>query len=161
MNSNWNQLTKVELNVADYDNLVSQAQANEDEINRRALELYRKNGVCKIELNVSIRNRENPYRDGLYENYYYELSPYVKNAETDYCEPEPFCINKKMAERIKKVATDIADCAFYHHFGRNLKEINNILDYQRKTEAIRHRFIVVTITGWLLAVIIILISIFL
>ena len=55
MNNNYDLISKVELNLADYKQLVEQAQANDDEINRRAVELYRKNGVCNVELEVRIR----------------------------------------------------------------------------------------------------------
>lgn len=159
MDRDWNQLAKVELNVADYDNLVSLAKANEEEINRRAVELYRKNGVCEIRLDVSIERKLAWPTDDRFEKFQYTLSPRVYNEESEY-NPSPFCINRQMVKRIKKVAKDIAENSFYYNFGGEFMQLNNIAKYRKHTETIRFRFLVVTITGWALAVIITLIAIF-
>lgn len=148
MDNNYDNISKVELSLADYKELVEKAQANDDEINRRAVELYRKNGVCKVELNVSIYKNMNLRGD--YEKFEYDLSPWVSNEESEY-NPSPFCISRKMAERIRKAATDIAENAFYYNFGREFMEMNNILKYRGHTEHIRFRLLVVTVTGWLMA----------
>ena len=148
MNNNYDNISKVELSLADYKELVEKAQANDDEINRRAVELYRKNGVCKVELNVSIYKNMNLRGD--YEKFEYDLSPWVSNEESEYS-TSPFCINSQMVKRIREAAKEIAENAFYYNFGKEFMEMNNILKYRGHTEHIRFRLLVVTVTGWLMA----------
>lgn len=147
MNNNYDLISKVELNLADYKQLVEQAQANDEEINRRAVELYRENGVCTVRLDVSI-HKNMDFSD--YEQFNYDLSSWVKEDE-EY-KPRPFCINSQMAKRIRKAAKNIAENAFYYNFGKVFMEINNILEYRRHTEHIRYRLIAFTVAGWLMAV---------
>lgn len=146
MNNNYDNISKVELSLADYKQLVEKAQANDDEINRRAVELYRENGVCTVRLDVSI-HKNTDFRD--YEQYNYDLSSWVKEDE-EY-KPRPFCINSQMAKRIRKAAKDIAENAFYYNFGRQFMQMNNILKYRWHTEHIRYRLIAFTVAGWLMA----------
>ena len=148
MNNNYDLISKVELNLADYKQLVEQAQANDDEINRRAVELYRKNGVCNVELEVRIR-KDMDYGSDC-EKYKYYFTPYVRNEENEY-NPSPFCISRQMAERIRKAAKEIAENAFYGNFGEHFMQMSNILKYRWRTEHIRYRLIAFTVAGWLMA----------
>lgn len=141
---------KVELTEEEYNNLVSLAQFKADEIERRAVELYRENGICEMEINVRIDKEVDRWTsDDTYETFTYKFNPWSVRKEENEYEPSPFVINKEMVKRIKEAATSIAEYAFYLRFGEHMKEINNIMAYKRMMERERKRFIVLTVAGWL------------
>lgn len=151
---------EVKLSLEQYNTLVSLAEMKADMIEQRALELYRENSICRIEVKALFENHleDRNYGGDGYETYTFKLDPwYIENQEYDDT-PKPFAITKQMAQRIRKVAANIAETAFYYRFGNHLEEINNIMAYKAKMEKERKKFIVVTICGWATALFFLLIT---
>lgn len=142
---------KVELTQNDYNRLVQMATMKAKKIEENAREIYDKEGVVKIEFDGRFvsnrygeRNKEH-YKFDVFLNEYY-VTP------TGEFEKTLFSIPEKMRQRIAKKVKNYVEEVFIEHFGEHLYKLNNIKRLEEKTEREWKRFLVWTVTGWLLAV---------
>lgn len=143
---------KVELTQNDYNRLVSMAKMNAKKIEERAREIYEKEGV----VNIAFDGRFQTRRDGdlSVEHYKFDViceSYHVSPNGKEYEKPL-FFIPQKMRERIAENVKRYVEDAFESKFGEHLTRLNAIKDLEAKTDREWRKFIVWTVTGWLLAV---------
>lgn len=149
---------KVTISEEEYNRLVALARANAKQIEGRAVEYYKKNGVCKIHVDAYVREI-NGSCDSIATTFEFDCNPrYCYVRPSDEYEAKPFAIDQKTRQRIGKFVTEYVSSTFKNAFGKQLMSINNAQRYEFKT---RHEWIVmraVTIIGWLLAIAVLLIA---
>ena len=143
---------RITLTQDEYNRLVSLARAKAKQIEERAVEYYKKNGVCGIHIDAYVRN-EDYGCDEIADTYRFDCQPrYGYVTPSDEYEPNPFAIDRETRQRIMKFAANYATSAFYRKFGKQLMHINNAERYESRA---RRDWLIgraVTLTGWLLAV---------
>ena len=141
---------KVEISVEEYNHLVDLARMKAKKIEERALQLYKENGVCKIHVDAGIPRKRTWEDNSDTETLHLDVDPWwVENG----LDPGPFALDKKTVERIKKFAKSVSMRIFDNEFGEHLYVIENLMKYKAETERIRSKFIIVTLTGWLAALV--------
>lgn len=142
---------KVELTQSDYNRLVQMATMNAKEIEKRAREIYEKEGVVKIEFDGRLITKR--YGERETEHYKFDVicEAYTVSPTGEY-EKTLFSIPQKMRQRIATKTKNYVQGVFDSYFGEHLVKLNAIKDLEGKTEKERRRFVVWSLTGWLLAV---------
>lgn len=143
---------KVELTQNEYNRLVELATMNAKKIEERAREIYDKEGVVKIEFDGRIVTK----RYGERETEHYEFnviceSYHVSPNGKEYEKPL-FFIPQEMRQRIADKVRRYVEEVFVEKFGIGMRELNAIMDLKGETEKEWRQFIVYTVTGWLLAI---------
>lgn len=141
---------KVELAKNEYDRLVSLAQANADEIEKRAVEYYKKNGVCNIHIDAYVRSKT-AYSDDMADTFRFDSQPQY--------EPNPFAIDKETRLRIMRYASDYVTSVFTHKFGEQLKYINKAKEYEYRARRDWRISRAVTLIGWVVAALLLVVAI--
>lgn len=142
---------KVELTQDDYNRLVSMAKMKAKKIEERAREIYDKEGVVKIEFDGRFLTRR--YGERETEHYKFDVSCKSYNiTPTGEYEKTLFTIPQEPRERIAKKVSRYVEEVFIGQFGEHLYKINEIRDLAAKKERDLQKYIVLTLTGWLLAV---------
>lgn len=150
---------KIELVKNEYDRLVSLAQANADEIEKRAVEYYKKNGVCNIHIDAYVRSKT-AYSDDMADTFRFDCQPqYGYVTPSDECEPNPFAIDKETRLRIMRYASDYVTSVFTHKFGNQLKHINKAKEYEYRARRDWRISRAVTLIGWVVAVLLLVVAI--
>ena len=142
---------KVELTQDDYNRLVSMAKMKAKKIEERAREIYDEEGVVKIEFDGRFVTR----RYGERETEHYEFDASCKSyniTPTGEYEKTLFTIPQESRERIAKKVSRYVEDVFVGQFGEHLYKINEIRDLAAKKERDLLKYNVLTLTGWLLAV---------
>ena len=141
---------KIELTQNDYNRLVSMATMKAKKIEERAREIYEKEGVVKIEFDGRIQTRR--YGELNTEHYKFDVScgSYTVSPTGEY-EKTLFTIPQEMRERIAKKVKRYVEEVFASYFGEHLTKLNAVKDLEAKTDRELRKLIVWTLTGWLLA----------
>lgn len=151
---------KVELTKGEYDRLVSLAQANADEIEKRAVEYYKKNGVCNIHIDAYVRSKNVYSSDDTPDTFRFDCQPqYGYVTPSDEYEPNSFAIDKETRLRIMRFASNYVTSVFTHKFGEHLKHINNAKWYEHCAKRNWRIWKAFTSAGWLLAFVMFIIAI--
>lgn len=142
---------KVELTEKDYNRLMKMAKMKAKEIEERAREIYEKEGVVKIEFDG--RFVTNRYGERETEHYRFEVfcKPYNVNPTGEY-EKTMFSIPQEMRQRIATKVKRYVEEVFVSHFGEHMFHLNAFVEAEEKAERQRRKFLILTVTGWLLAV---------
>ena len=149
---------RITLTQDEYNRLVSLARANAKQIEQRAVEYYKKNGVCSIHIDAYVRD-DNGASDEIADTYRFDCQPqYGYVTPSGEYEDNPFAIDRETRQRIMKFAASFATAAFYRKFGKQLMHINNAERYERRAQNYMTKCIVITVTGWLLAVALFLVA---
>ena len=141
---------KIELTQNDYNRLVSMATMKAKKIDERAREIYDKEGVVKIEFDGRIQTRR--YGELNTEHYKFDVSceSYTVSPTGEY-EKTLFSIPQEMRERIAGKVKRYVEGVFASYFGEHLTKLNAVKDLEAKTDREWRKLIVWTMTGWLLA----------
>lgn len=142
---------KVELTQNDYNRLVQMATMKAKKIEKRAREIYDKEGVVKIEFDGRFVSKR--YGERAPEHYQFEVGCYefCVNPTGKY-EKKLFAIPQEMRRRIAEKVKRYVEEVFVGQYGEHLSKINVILELKTQTENERRKALVWTLTGWLLAV---------
>lgn len=150
---------RITLTQDEYNRLVALARANAKQIEQRAVEYYKKNGVCSIHIDAYVRE-DNGASNEIADTYRFDCQPqYGYVTPSDEYEDNPFAIDRETRQRIMKFAASFATAAFYRKFGKQLMHINNAERYERRARNYITKCIVITVTGWLLAVALFLVAV--
>jgi len=142
---------KITLTQDEYNRLVSLAKAKAKQIEERAVEYYKKNGVCSIHIDAYVRE-QNGGCDEIADTFRFDCQPrYGYVTPSDEYEPNPFAIDSATRQRIMKFAASYATSAFYRKFGKQLMHINNAMRYERRAYREWVMNLALALTGWLLA----------
>jgi hypothetical protein len=150
---------RITLTQDEYNRLVALARANAKQIEQRAVEYYKKNGVCSIHIDAYVREY-NGASNEIADTYRFDCQPqYGYVMPSGEYEANPFAIDRETRQRIMKFAASFATAAFYRKFGKQLMHINNAERYERRARNYMTKCIVITVTGWLLAVALFLVAV--
>lgn len=150
---------RITLTQNEYNRLVALARANAKQIEQRAVEYYKKNGVCSIHIDAYVRE-DNGACNEIADTYRFDCQPqYGYVMPSGEYEANPFAIDRETRQRIMKFAASFATAVFYHKFGKQLMHINNAERYERRAQNYMTKCIVITVTGWLLAVALFLVAV--
>lgn len=143
---------KVELTQNDYNRLVQMATMKAKKIEVRAREIFVKEGVVKIEFDGRFVTKRDGERDT--EHYKFDVSCksyQVRPFDNEYDKPL-FSIPQEMRERIATKVKRYVEKVFVANFSEHVVNLNNIGKLKEEIKRERRLFIVWTVTGWLLAV---------
>lgn len=142
---------KVELTQNEYNRLVQIATMKAKKIEEKAREIYKKEGVVKIEFDGRFVSQR--YGERAPEHYKFEVGCYDNcvNPIGEY-DNKLFAIPQEMRRRIAEKVKRYVEEVFVGQFGEHLYNINAILDLKAETEKERRKALVWTVTGWLLAI---------
>ena len=148
---------KVELTQDEYNRLVQIATMKAKKIEEKAREIYDKEGVVKIEFDG--RFLSNRYGERETQHYKFEVGCYEYRVNpTGEYEKTLFFIPQEMRRRIAEKVKRYVEDVFVGQFGEHMYTIDAILDLKAETEKERRKALVLTLTGWLLAVLIITVA---
>jgi len=141
---------KVELTQKEYNDLVFFAKMNANRIEARAREIYEKEGVTKIQFTGRFYTKRNGEMECEYDKFTvdcdeYYVTPTGEYEKTLYIIPQES--RKKIAEHVKGFVQDI----FESMYGEHMANINQTKSILHKAEMLRNKFIVWTVVGWVLA----------
>lgn len=150
---------KVELTESDYNRLVQLANMKAKKIEERAREIYKTEGVTEI--NFTGRFSRKRYGEVEWDRYIFTvdcndfgITPTGDYKETLYKIPQES--RQKIANKVKRFVEE----AFTSYFGEHMLNLNEIERLKHRQQLYINRFIVVTITGWLLAMVMCLVLYF-
>ena len=143
---------KVELTQREYNDLVSLARMKAKKIEERAREIYDKEGVTKIQFTGRFYRKaygevECDKHEFTVDCEHYGISPVGDYEETLYKIPQES--RQKIAKHVKCFVTE----AFMCYFGEHMLNLNEIERLKHKQQRMVNKFIIVTIVGWLLAIV--------
>lgn len=143
---------KVELTQNDYNRLVQMATMKAKKIEERAREIFVKEGVVKIEFDGRFVTKRDGERDT--EHYKFDVSCksyHVRPFDNEYDKPL-FSIPQEMRERIATKVKRYVEEVFVANFSEHVLNLNTIGKLKEEIKRERRLFIVWTVIGWLLAV---------
>ena len=143
---------KVELTLDDYNRLVQMATMSAKKIEKRAREIYEKEGVVKIEFDGRFVTKRDGERETEHLKFDVSCKSYNVRPTGEYEEKPLFSISQEMRERIARKVSDYVEEIFDGNFGEHMSELNAIVAIKAKEERQRRKYSVLTLMGWLLAV---------
>lgn len=143
---------KVELTQREYNDLVSLARMKAKKIEERAREIYDKEGVTKIQFTGRFYRKaygevECDKHEFTVDCEHYGISPAGDYEETLYKIPQES--RQKIAKRVRYFVEE----TFMYYFGEHMLNLNEIERLKHKQQRMVNKFIIVTIVGWLLAIV--------
>lgn len=143
---------KVELTQSDYNRLVQTAQMKAKKIEERAREIYENEGVVKIAFTCNLyRKRYGEVESDCHE-FQCKCNEWGISPSGDY-ENTFFKVPEKDRQRIAKHVKSIVEDAFYYYFGEHMMKLNEIERMKHKQQQYVNKFIIWTVVGWMLAVV--------
>lgn len=142
---------KVELTQEDYNNLVALARMKAKKIEKRAREIYEKEGVTKIQFTGRFYRKQFGEVESERDEFTVDcaehmITPTGEYEKTLYIIPQES--RKKIAEHVKGFVQD----TFVSMYGEHMANINKTKSLVHKAEMLRNKFVTWTVVGWALAV---------
>lgn len=142
---------KVELTQEEYNNLVALARMKAKKIEERAREIYEKEGVTKIQFTGRFYRKQfgevESERDVFtVDCAEYMITPTGEYEKTLYIIPQES--RKKIAEHVKGFVQD----TFVSMYGEHMANINQTKSLVHKAKMLSNKFVIWTVVGWALAV---------
>ena len=142
---------KVELTQEEYNNLVALARMKAKKIEERAREIYKKEGVTKIQFTGRFYRKQYGEVESERDEFTvdcaeYQITPTGEYEKTLYIIPQES--RKKIAEHVKGFVQD----TFVSMYGEHMANINQTRNLVHKAEMLRNKFVIWTVVGWALAV---------
>ncbi len=128
----------VQLNQAEYDNLVKAANLTKEEIKKRAKKIYEEKGVLGVEVELNINETYNET---------FELKSYGRQ-KGDW---NNILIPYEKKRELITLVQEKAKVLFLNFFKNELQTMNDTKKILCQARAERNRFKVFTLTGWLMA----------
>ena len=146
---------KVELTQKEYNDLVALARMKAKKIEERAREIYEKEGVVEIQFTCNLyRKRYGEVESERYE-FQCDCRDWGISPSGDY-EKTFFKVPEKDRKRIAKHVKSIVEDAFMYYFGEHMLNLNETERLKHKQQQMVNKFIVLTVVGWALAVLMII-----
>lgn len=142
---------KVELSQKEYNDLVTLARMKAKKIEERAREIYEKEGVTKIQFTgrykrVRFGEVETERDEFTVDCAEYLITPTGEFEKTLYKIPQES--RQKIAKHVKSFVED----TYASMYGEHMVELNEIKRLKHKQQMYVNRFIIWTVVGWALAV---------
>lgn len=145
---------KVTISVEEYNSLVSLARANAQQIEKRAVEYYKKHGACTIHVDAYIRDQYCGM-DTIESSFSFDCNHCYVMPSGEYVDT-PFAIDQKTRQRICRFVSEYVSSAFKNAFGKQLMSINNAKRYEYQVRRDWRLTRILTLVGWLLALLLII-----
>jgi len=146
----------IQLSKREYDKLVDMANKNIDEIDKKALEIYEKRGVLGLDIKIEIRS-EGFYYDGS-ETFKFIPNSFIKDYIFGDENLNPYCrLSYEESKKINEFVNYKLEEMFERRFGKSINNINNINAIRNRLSNTIYIFKIITILGWLLAVVLVLV----
>ena len=142
---------KVELSQKEYNDLVSLARMKANKIEKRAREIYEKEGVVKINFSCNLIRKHYGEMEAERHEFSCDCREWDISPSGDY-EKTFFKVPEKDRQRIAKHVKSIVQDAFYYYFGEHMLDLNEIERLKAKQKREVNRFVIWTLVGWLLAI---------
>lgn len=143
---------KVELTQTDYNRLVQTAQMKAKKIEERAREIYEKEGVTKIQFTGRFYRKRYGEVESDRHEFTVDCAEYLITPTGDY-EKTLYMIPQESRQKIAKCVKNFVEEAFECYFGEHMLNLNEIERLKNKQERMVNKFIIVTVAGWLLAIV--------
>ena len=143
---------KVELTQTDYNRLVQTAQMKAKKIEERAREIYEKEGVVKIDFSCNLYRKRYGEVESDRHEFQCDCREWGISPSGDY-EKTFFKVPEKDRKRIAKHVKSIVEDAFYYYFGEHMLNLNEIERLKHKQQQMVNKFIIWTVVGWALAIV--------
>lgn len=117
------------------------------DIEEKAYEIWDKEGRVLLSINLCLKSARK------------DIEGYDEYRFYNYCylsERGEFIIPSELKERLKKIIEGNTLQLMEESFGEHLSTLNNIIRLERQYERLIKRYKVMTLTGWLLAVLIVI-----
>ena len=146
---------KVELTQKEYNDLVALARMKAKKIEERAREIYEKEGVTKIQFTGRFYRKQFGEIECEHDEFTvdcaeYLITPTGEYEKTLYIIPQES--RKKIAEHVKRFVQD----TFVSMYGEHMANINQTKSLVHKAKMLRNKFVMWTVVGWALAVLMII-----
>lgn len=142
---------KVELTQKEYNDIVALARMKAKKIEERAREIYEKEGVVRIDFSCNLYRKRYGEVESDRHEFQCDCREWGISPSGDY-EKTFFKVPEKDRQRIAKHVKSIVEDAFYYYFGEHMLNLNEIERMKHKQQQMVNKFIIVTVVGWLLAV---------
>ena len=142
---------EVEMTEKEYNDLVALARMKAKKIEERAREIYEKEGVVKIDFTCNLYRKRYGEVESDRHEFQCDCREWGISPSGDY-EKTFFKVPEKDRQRIAKHVKSIVQDAFYYYFGEHMLKLNEIERLKHKQQQYVNKFIIVTVVGWLLAV---------
>ncbi len=143
---------KVELTQSDYNRLVSMAQMKAKKIEERAREIYEKEGVTKIQFTGRFYRKRYGEVECDKQEFTVDCKDYGITPTGDY-EETLYKIPQESRQKIAKCVKNFVEEAFECYFGEHMLNLNEIEQLKHKQRQMVNKFIIVTVVGWMLAIV--------
>ncbi len=142
---------KVELTQTDYNRLVQTAQMKAKKIEERAREIYEKEGVTKIQFTGRFYRKRYGEVESDKHEFTVDCNDYYITPTGEY-EKTLYKIPQESRQKIAKCVKNFVEEAFVCYFGEHMVNLNEIERLKHKYQQYLNKFIMLTVVGWLLAV---------
>ena len=130
-----------------FDHIMERAYLSEKLIKEKAYELWEKEGRVLLSINLCLKSARK------------DIEGYDEYRFDNYCylsERGKFIIPSELKERLRKIIEGNTFQLMEESFGEHLSTLNNIIRLELQYERLIKRYKVMTVTGWLLAVLIVI-----
>ena len=141
---------KVELTQTDYNQLVQTAQMKAKKIEERAREIYEKEGVTKIQFTGRFYRKRYGEVESDKHEFTVNCAEYLITPTGEY-EKTLYMIPQESRQKIAKCVKNYVEKAFACYFGEHMLNMNEIERLKHRQQRMVNKFIIVTLVGWLLA----------
>ena len=143
---------KVELSQSDYNRLVQTAQMKAKKIEERAREIYEKEGVVKIDFTGRLYRKRYGEVESEQHVFTCECSEWHVTPTGDF-EKTLFAIPQESRQNIARHVKRFVEDCFVYYFGEHMYNLNEIERLKHKEERHMRSFVIWTVIGWLLAIV--------
>lgn len=143
---------KVELTQTDYNRLVQTAQMKAKKIEERAREIYEREGVTKIQFTGRFYRKRYGEVESDKHEFTVDCAEYLITPTGEY-EKTLYKIPQESRQRIAKSVKNFVEDAFCYYFGEHMLKLNEIERLKNKQQRLVNKFIIWTVVGWALAIV--------
>lgn len=130
---------QVILSKSEYDDLCAKADYNVEQIEQKALNLWKWEGRVNLNIDLNLRSARTDINN--YDSYTFDSYAYLS-------ERGKFTIPSELRERLRVIITGYTKSLMEKSFGEHLTEINNIINLENQHERMIKRYKIFTLTGW-------------
>lgn len=143
---------KVELTQTEYNRLVQTAQMKAKKIEERAREIYEKEGVTKIQFTGRFYRKRYGEVESDKHEFTVDCAEYLITPTGEY-EKTLYMIPQESRQKIAKCVKNFVEEAFECYFGEHMLNLNEIERLKHKQQQMVNKFIIWTVVGWALAIV--------